>query len=58
MTTLQTKSVKFIISIFILSKDDTIKLSLPIIDEIPARWREKIAKSTLNPECPFDLKGG
>ena len=36
-----------------------IKFTAPNNDEIPARWREKIVKSTLIPECPnVLLKGG
>ena len=36
-----------------------IKLTAPSKEEIPAKWREKIVKSTLIPECPkFLLKGG
>lgn len=36
-----------------------IKLIPPMIEEAPAKWRLKIAKSTLLPECPnVLLKGG
>jgi len=36
-----------------------IKLILPKIDEIPARWREKIARSTLAPEWKLiEARGG
>jgi hypothetical protein len=36
-----------------------IKLIAPKIDEAPAKWREKIVRSTLAPECEIFLdKGG
>ena len=36
-----------------------IKFTAPKSEEIPAKWREKIVKSTLIPECPrFLLRGG
>jgi hypothetical protein len=36
-----------------------IKFTAPKIDEIPAKWREKIAKSTEAPACAIpDDKGG
>lgn len=36
-----------------------IKFNAPKIDEIPAKWREKIAKSTLGPACArFPARGG
>jgi len=35
------------------------KLALPKIEDAPAKWIEKIARSTLCPECPTLLdKGG
>ena len=37
----------------------TIKLIEPAIDEVPARCRAKIAKSTAAPQCPnFEDSGG
>ena len=36
-----------------------IKFTAPRREEIPAKWREKIAKSTEAPECPtVELRGG
>ena len=36
-----------------------IKFTAPSKDEIPAKWSEKMAKSTDAPECPsVDLNGG
>jgi len=36
-----------------------IKLTAPKIEEIPAKWREKILKSTEAPACPSpEDKGG
>jgi len=36
-----------------------IKLILPAIEEIPAKWRPKIEKSTLGPGCPkAEERGG
>lgn len=35
-----------------------IKLRAPIIDETPAKWREKIAKSTEGPACAILLDNG
>ena len=35
-----------------------IKLIAPRIEETPARWREKIAKSTEPPECEMFLANG
>jgi hypothetical protein len=34
------------------------KFTAPIIDEIPAKWREKIAKSTDGPACARFLASG
>jgi hypothetical protein len=34
------------------------KFSAPKIDEIPARWREKIARSTDGPACATFLERG
>ena len=34
------------------------KFKEPRIEEIPARWSEKIAKSTAHPECPNVERGG
>ena len=36
----------------------TRKLIAPAIELIPARCKEKIAKSTEEPECPRDERGG
>lgn len=36
----------------------TIKLIAPAIDEAPAKWRLKIAKSTEGPECAWILLNG
>lgn len=35
-----------------------IKFRLPRIEDTPARWREKIARSILGPGCPKSLDRG
>ena len=51
--------VSLIVTNFLALIPVTIKLRAPRIDETPARWREKMARSTEGPACArFPERGG